>query len=102
MSEYQLKPGKLGKKVLDAYKKVEDRFVDTFLEEDGSLRTGGMADKVTGAYHKVEDTVVGGYQKVERTVVDGYKTIEGAFVDAFLEKTDSDESSGDDAPGSRR
>lgn len=102
MSEYQLKPGKLGKKVLDAYKKVEDRFVDTFLEEDGSLRTGGMADKVTGAYHKVEDTVVGGYQKVERTVVDGYKTIEGAFVDAFLEKTDSDENSGDDAPGSRR
>ena len=102
MSEYQLKPGKLGKKVLDAYKSVEDRFVDAFLEEDGSLRTGGMADKVTGAYRKVEDTVVGGYQKVERTVVDGYKAIEGAFVDAFLEKTDSDAPAGDHSPEPRR
>ena len=91
MSEYHLKPDKLGKKVLDAYKNVEDRFLDAFLEEDGSLRTGGMADKVTGAY-----------QKVERTVVYGYKTIEGAFVDAFLEKTDSDAPTGDHSPESRR
>ena len=36
-----------------------------------------MAEKVTGAYQKVEDSVVGGYKKVE-----------DAFVDAFLEKED--------------
>ena len=77
MSEYHLKPGKLGEKVIDAYKGIEEKFVDTFLEEDGSLKTGGMADKVTGAYQKVEDTVVGSYKKVEN-----------AFVDAFLEKND--------------
>ena len=77
MSKYHLKPGKLGQKVIDTYKGIEEKFVDTFLEEDGSLRTGGMADKVTGAYQKVEDTVVGGYKKVEN-----------AFVDAFLEKDD--------------
>ncbi|WP_294451396.1 hypothetical protein [uncultured Gemmiger sp.] len=77
MSEYHLKPGKLGQKVIGAYKGIEEKFVDTFLEEDGSLKTGGMADKVTGAYQKVEDTVVGGYKKVEN-----------AFVDAFLEKND--------------
>ena len=50
------------------------------MEEDGSLKTGGMAEKVTGAYQKIEDSVVGGYKKVEN-----------AFVDAFLEKVDSDE-----------
>lgn len=80
MSEYKLKPGKLGKKIMDAYQGIEDKFVDKFLEEDGSLKTGGMAEKATAAYHKVEDTVVGGYKKVEN-----------AFVDTFLEKVDEPE-----------
>lgn len=77
MSEYKMKPGKIGEKVISAYKNVEEKFVGTFLEEDGSMKTGGMAEKVTGAYKKVEDSVVGGYKKVEN-----------AFVDAFLEKSD--------------
>ena len=77
MSEYRMKPGKIGKTVMAAYKNVEEKFVDTFLEADGSLKTGGMAEKDTGAYQKVEDSVVGGYKKVEN-----------AFVDAFLEKED--------------
>ena len=77
MSRYKLKPGKIGKTVIGAYQKVEEKFVDTFLEEDGSLKTGGMAEKVTGACQKVEDAVVGGYKKVE-----------DAFVNAFLEKED--------------
>lgn len=78
MSGYRLKPGKVGKKIMDTYQNVEDKFVETFLNEDGSMKTGGMAEKVTAAYHKIEDTVVGGYEKVEN-----------AFVDAFLEKADS-------------
>lgn len=78
MSEYQMKPGKLGEKILNGYQKVEDRFVTTFLDEDGSLKTGGMAEKVTAAYQKVEDAVVGGYKKIEN-----------AFVDAFLEKAEA-------------
>lgn len=73
MSEYQMKPGKLGEKILNGYQKVEDRFVTTFLDEDGSLKTGGMAEKVTAAYQKVEDAVVGGCQKIEGSVVGGYK-----------------------------
>lgn len=32
MAEYQLKPGKVGQKVIDGYKKVEEKFTDTFLE----------------------------------------------------------------------
>ncbi len=79
MPAYKLKPGKIGKKVMHACTAVEERFSDAFLEEDGSLKTGGMAEKVTGAYKKVEDAVVGGYRKVET-----------AFVDAFLEKTGED------------
>lgn len=79
MSEYKMKPGKIGEAIIGAYKNVEQTFVDTFLEEDGSMKTGGMAEKVTGAYKKVEDTVVGGYKKIEN-----------AFVDSFLERTDDE------------
>lgn len=91
MSEYKLKPGKLGNTIINTYKSIEHKFEDTFLEEDGSLKTGGMAEKVTGAYQKIEDSVVGGYKKVENGVVGSYKKVENAFVDAFLEKVDSDE-----------
>ena len=80
MSEYKLKTGKLGEKIVNAYKGIEDKFVDTFLEEDGSLKTGGMAEKATSAYQKIEDAVVGGYKKVEV-----------AFVDVFLEKVEDGE-----------
>lgn len=88
MAEYRLKTGKLGEKVVNVYKKIEDKFVDTFLEENGSLKTGGMAQKATGAYHKIEDTVVSGYKKIENAAVGGYKKIESAFVNTFLEKVD--------------
>ena len=58
--------GRKIKRIMDAYQGVEDKFADKFLEEDGSLKTGVMAEKATAAYHKVEDTVVGGYKKVEK------------------------------------
>ena len=89
MSEYKLKTGKLGEKIVGAYRSVENAFVETFLEEDGSLKTGGMAEKATSAYKKVEDAVVGGYKKVE-----------DAFVDAFLERVeDEPDASGQAAAG---
>lgn len=77
MSEYKLKTGKLGETLVGAYKKIEDVFVENFLNEDGTMKTGGMADKAVSAYQKVENTFVGGYQKIE-----------DAFVDTFLEKTE--------------
>ena len=92
MTEYQLKPGKLGKKVMNGYKKVEEKFTDTFLEKDEnspmgySLKTGKTAEKVTGAYQKIEDGVVGNYKKIEDGVVGTYKKIENAFVDKFLDE----------------
>ena len=112
MKEYKLKPGKIGDKLIETCQKVEDKFVDTFLEDDGSLKTGGIDRKVTDAYKrvedtvvdgykKVEDTVVGGYKKVEDAVVGGYKKIENAFTDAFLEEKDS-KSSDENTPSKHR
>ena len=81
MSDDKLKTGKIGETVIGAYKKVEDAFVDKFLEkgEEGEtdlrLKTG-----------KVGEAVVKGYKEVEDTVVGAYKKIEDAFVDTFLEK----------------
>lgn len=86
MSDYKMKTGKLGEKIVGAYKKIEDAFVDAFLEEDGSMKTGGMAKKATDAYQKIEDTVVGGYKKVEN-----------AFVEAFLEKKEDADDKAEDA-----
>lgn len=83
MAGYRLKTGKLGQKVVDAYQKTEQKFVDTFLEEDADsqfglrLKTGKTAENVTKAYKTIEDSVVGVYQKIE-----------DAFVDTFLEKED--------------
>ncbi|MBQ7840116.1 MAG: hypothetical protein IJ390_06495 [Lachnospiraceae bacterium] len=91
MSEYRMKTGKLGEKVVDAYEKVEKKFTDAFLNEDGTMKTGGMAEKATSAYQKIEDGVVGTYKKVEDGVVGAYKKVEDAFVDAFLEKAEGED-----------
>lgn len=82
MSGYKLKsPGKIEEKVVGAYKKVEDKFVDTFLDkEDGSLKAG-----------KVEEKILGGYKKIEDGVLEAYKKIENKFVDTFLEKVEDSE-----------
>ena len=45
------------------------------VQRDNSLKTGKIAEKVTGAYQKIEDGVVGTYKKIEN-----------AFVDKFLEE----------------
>ena len=85
MAEYQLKTGKIGQKVVDGYKKVEEKFTDTFLEKDESrpsgytLKTGKTVEKVVGTYHRIEDGVAGTYKKIE-----------DAFVDKFLEEKKQD------------
>lgn len=52
MSDYKLKTGKIGEKVVDAYQKIENG--------------------VVGAYQKVEDGVVGAYKKIEGAFVDTF------------------------------
>ena len=93
MSEYKLKCGKIEKAAVNAYKKIEKAFVDAFLNEDGSMKTGGMAEKATGIYQKIEDATVGSYKKVEDAAVNAYKKVENAFVKAFLEEVEDNSSS---------
>jgi len=45
MAEYKLKTGKVGEKVVGAYKKTEDAFVDTFLEKVDGDKTEDDAHK---------------------------------------------------------
>lgn len=79
MAGYRLKTGRFGKKITDAYEKIEQKFVDTFLEEDADsefgirLKTGKTAEKVTEAYKSIEDSVVGTYQKIEDAFVDAFQ-----------------------------
>ena len=87
MTGYTLKPG-----MIAGYQKIEEKFVDAFLQEDAgspggyTLKTGKNAKKVTGAYQKIEDGVTGTYKKIENGVVGTYQKIEDAFVDRFLEE----------------
>lgn len=86
MSEYKLKTGKLGDKVIGTYRKVEDAFVDRFLEKDPN--DPGVLRMKPG---KLGKAVMQGYQTMEDTVVGAYKKVEDAFVDTFLEKTDAED-----------
>lgn len=52
MSEYQLKTGKVAKKVVGAYQKVEDT--------------------VVGGYKAIEKGVVGGYKSIEKKFVEKF------------------------------
>lgn len=89
MSEYKLKVGKVGEKLVDGYKKVEEKFTDKFLEKDKTSPTGYSMK--TG---KTAGKVVHGYQKIEDTVVEAYKKVEDGFVDIFLEKVEPGEDDG--------
>ena len=56
MSEHKLKTGKLGDKVMGTYRKVEDAFVDRFLEKDpndpGVLRMKPGSVREVAAYFR--------------------------------------------------
>ncbi len=53
MDEYHLKTGKLGEKIVRGYKKIENTFVDTFLEKDDQahwdeVSSAGEVDSKSG------------------------------------------------------
>ena len=51
--------------VVGGYKKIEDKFTETFLNEDGTMKTGKIGDAVVEGYKKIEDGVVDGFKKIE-------------------------------------
>lgn len=93
---YSLKTGKTGEKILGAYQKLEtgvtegyqrmeDKFVDRFLERDPE---GGLPTMKVG---KLGERLIDGYRAIEKGVVGAYQKIEDKFVDRFLESKGPDQ-----------
>ncbi len=74
----------ISEQVTEGYKKIEEKFSETFLSEDGSMKTGKVGDAVVEGYKKIEDSVVGGYKKIEDGVVDGFTKMTDKIVEKFL------------------
>ena len=77
---------KIAKTVTEGYQKIEDKFTEKFLEEDGSLKTGKIGEAVVEGYKKIEDGVVGGYKKIEEGVVEGFGKVNDKFIDVLFTK----------------
>lgn len=77
---------KIAENVVEGYKKIEDKFTKTFLNEEGELKTGKIGEGVVEGYKKIEDGVVEGYKKIENGVVSGFEKISDKFVDVFFTK----------------
>jgi len=77
---------KMSETVTEGYKKIEDKFTEKFLEEDGSLKTGKISEGVVDGYKKIEDGVVSGYKKIEDGVVEGFGKVSDKFVEKLFAK----------------
>ena len=77
---------KISGTVVDGYQKIEDKFTETFLEEDGSLKTGKIGEGVVEGYKKIEGGVVGGYKKIEDGVVEGFGKVSDKFIEKLFTK----------------
>ena len=77
---------KITQAVTEGYKKIEDKFTEKFLEEDGSLKTGKIGETVTEGFQKIENGVVSGYKKIEEGVVEGFGKVSDKFVEKLFAK----------------
>ena len=77
---------KIAKTITEGYQKIEDKFTEKFLEEDGSLKTGKIGEGVVEGYKKIEDGVVSGYKKLETGVVEGFGKVSDKFVEKLFTK----------------
>lgn len=77
---------KISETVAEGYQKIEDKFTEKFLEEDGSLKTGKIGESVVEGYKKIEDGVVSGYKKIETGVVEGFGKVSDKFVEKLFTK----------------
>ena len=86
MSKFVEKNEKIAESVVNGYKKIEEKFTETFLNEDKSLKTGKVGENVTEGFQKIEDGVVGGYKKIETGVVEGFNKVSDKFVEKLFAK----------------
>ena len=77
---------KITKTVTEGYQRIEDKFTERFLEEDGALKTGKIGGTVTEGFRKIEDGVVSGYKKIEEGVVEGFGKVSDKFVETLFAK----------------
>ena len=77
---------KISETVTEGYQKIEDKFTEKFLEEDGSLKTGKIGEGIVEGYKKIEDGVVGGYKKIEEGVVEGFGKVSDKFIEKLFTK----------------
>ena len=86
MSKFADMNEKIAETVVEGYKKIEDKFSEKFLDEDGSLKTGKVGEAVTEGYKKIEDGVVAGYKKIEEGVVEGFNKVTDKIVEKVFAK----------------
>ena len=77
---------KISETVTEGYQKMEDKFTEKFLEEDGSLKTGKIGEGVVEGYKKIEEGVVGGYKKIEEGMVEGFTKMNDKFIEKLFTK----------------
>lgn len=78
--------GKIAKSVTEGYQKIENKFTEKFLEQDGSLKTGKVGETVTDGFKKIEDGVVEGFKKIEGGVVEGFGKVNDKLTEKLFTK----------------
>ena len=86
MSKFVEVNEKIAENVVKGYKKIEDKFTEKFLNEDGSMKTGKIGETVVEGYKKIEDGVVEGYKKIENGVVEGFEKVTDKCVEKLFAK----------------
>lgn len=77
---------KIVKTVTEGYQKIEDKFTDTFLTEDGDFKVGKVGEAVIEGYKKIEDGVVDGYKKLEEGIVEGFNKVNDKMIEKLFTK----------------
>ena len=86
MSKFADMNEKIAETVVGGYKKIEDKFSEKFLTEDGTLKTGKVGEAVVEGYKKIEDGVVTGYKKIEEGVVSGFNKMNDKIIEKVFSK----------------
>lgn len=86
MSKFVEANEKIADSVVKGYKKIEDKFTETFLNDDGTMKTSKIGEAVAEGYKKIEDGVVGGYKKIENGVVEGFTKVNDKIIEKVFSK----------------
>lgn len=77
---------KIENAVVGGYKKVEEKFSEKFLNENGTMKTGKIGEAVMDGFQKIEEGVVGNYKKLETGIVEGFEKVTDKCVEKLFAK----------------